>query len=545
MKSSHNKREETDFREFGYRTMLECREDEEHARQICANRLKRYELGITPDIATLQSQIAQYRNQGAALHSHLYDRPEPVDDARMLTHRKKIRIFAVMACLAAIACFTGNTTTAYLFGYGLVLTLILAIGATGLPLVIGHFAYERIIERHRTIQAAIIAVVVVLGFAGIYELAEARQLMVSRAAAETSSAPSSYVDGAEPGADASGQDDHSGDDLENRVRERLSSAMLLIMLAADLMLGYVTGLLVKMHTDEDYAAWRRLQKIAGLITGIEEQMSRLLASIEIAKRQCAEGILCALVALRRRKPTYHRPLMTTLLLAALSAASAQAQTIERYEGILIDTSGSISRNGTTNELFREYLVSTKKLLTTETPSTRVWVSGIAMDSFGSDGTILKGWTPEARGIFTDNLNRARRELASAFEQKSSGMKPVAAGTDIFGALWREKALFEPVGRPDAAQPAEKTIWIFSDMKNESAAFEMPALLPLGPEQMLERAKANRLIVPMEGYKVYVYGASPNGLSPEEWLTIKRFWTIYFQAAGAELVTYSAESQVQR
>jgi len=147
--------------------MLECREDEEHAKQICANRLKRYELGITPDIATLQSQIAQYRNQGAALHSHLYDRPEPVDDARMLTHRKKIRIFSAMACLAAIACFAGNTTTAYLFGYGLVLTLILAIGATGLPLVIGHFAYERIIEQHRTIQAAIIALVVVLGFAGL------------------------------------------------------------------------------------------------------------------------------------------------------------------------------------------------------------------------------------------------------------------------------------------------------------------------------------------------------------------------------------------
>jgi hypothetical protein len=83
------------------------------------------------------------------------------------------------------------------------------------------------------------------------------------------------------------------------------------------------------------------------------------------------------------------------------------------------------------------------------------------------------------------------------------------------------------------------------MMNESAAFEMPSLLPLGPERMLERAKANRLIVPMNGYKVYVYGATPNGLSPEAWLTIKRFWTMYFQAAGAELVTYSAECQVQR
>src|SRR5262249_27081826 len=147
------------------------------------------------------------------------------------------------------------------------------------------------------------------------------------------------------------------------------------------------------------------QKIAGLITGVEDQIARLLASIEIAKRQCAEGILRAQVVLRKRKPTYHRPLMmNALLLVALGAAPTRAQTIERYEGILIDTSGSIaSRSGTNHELFREYLVSTKKLLVTETPSTRVWVSGIAVDSFGSDGTILKGWTPEARGIFTDNL----------------------------------------------------------------------------------------------------------------------------------------------
>ncbi len=545
MRALHDKREKTDFREFAYRTMLECRENEEHAKQICANRIKRFELGITPDIAAHQSQIAQYRNQGAALHAHLYDRPEPVDDAQMLTHRKKLRIFSAMAVLAAIACFAGNTTTAYLFGYGPLLTLILATGATGLPLVIGHFAYERIIEKHRTVQVAIIAVIVVLGFAGIYELAEARQLMVSRAAAEASSAPSSsYVDGAEPAANAADQDDHAPDDLEARVREKLSTAMLLIMLAADLLLGYVTGVLVKMHTDDDYAAWRRLLKIADLIKSIENQISRLLASIEIAKRECAEGILRAQVAWRRRKPAYHRLLMATLL-AALSAVSARAQAIERYEGILIDTSGSISRSGTTQELFREYLSSTKKLLSTETPSTRIWVSGIAVDSFGGDGTILKGWTPEARGIFTDNLNRARRELVSAFEQKSSGMKPVAAGTDIFGGLWREKALFESEGRPGAAQSSEKTIWIFSDMMNESGPFQMPSLLPLGPEHMLARAKANRLIVPMNGYKVHVYGASPNGLSPEAWLTIKRFWTLYFQAAGAELVTYSAECQVQR
>ena len=59
------------------------------------------------------------------------------------------------------------------------------------------------------------------------------------------------------------------------------------------------------------------------------------------------------------------------------------------------------------------------------------------------------------------------------------------------------------------------------------------------------AKANGLLVPLKGYKIYVYGASPNGLTPQGWLIVKNFWTMYFAAAGAELVTYSAECDVER
>jgi hypothetical protein len=102
----------------------------------------------------------------------------------------------------------------------------------------------------------------------------------------------------------------------------------------------------------------------------------------------------------------------------------------RYEGILNNTSGSISKGGYTDELFHDYLISTKKLLLTEPANSRVWVSNISNDSFGGVREILKGWTPDARGVFTDDLNRARRELASSFEAKSSKMSPVASATDI-------------------------------------------------------------------------------------------------------------------
>ena len=142
-------------------------------------------------------------------------------------------------------------------------------------------------------------------------------------------------------------------------------------------------------------------------------------------------------------------------------------------------------------------------------------------------------------LFTDDLTRARRELASGFEGKSSGMAPVAAGTDIIGGLWHLKALFESDQKSENSGSVTRAIWIFSDMVNETPGFPMPALLGTGPERMLERVKTDGLLVPLHGYTIHVQGASPTGLTPQAWLTAKRFWEMYFAAAGAELISYSA------
>lgn len=257
------------------------------------------------------------------------------------------------------------------------------------------------------------------------------------------------------------------------------------------------------------------------------------------------GILRAEMFMQRKRSIpYYRALGMIILCGLLCPRHALAQKAEHYEGILIDTSRSISNNGETDDLFQDYLRATRKLLSTEPADSRIWVSTIAIDSFGGARELLKGWTPEARGVFTDDLNRARRQLVSAFEAKSSQLSPVAAGTDIIGGLWHVKALVESNPNAEGATKT-KTIYVLSDMMNETAQFPMPMLLSLGPEQMLQRAKANRLIVPLKEYKVYVYGASPNGLTPQGWEAIKKFWELYFASAGAELVSYSAECNVSR
>jgi hypothetical protein len=320
--------------------------------------------------------------------------------------------------------------------------------------------------------------------------------------------------------------------------------MVKIMLSADFILGILVGLFAKLRTDDDFVAWQDMKKTARNLGSLEQRSIELLSSIEIAKKRCMAGILRAKHIQRKKCVPYHQALPLVLVVLLLTSSHVLAQTINRHEGILIDVSGSIGKSGGNDELFREYLFGVKKLLLTEPPNSRVWVSVITTESFGSVRSLVKGWTPDAQGVFTDDLDRARHQLAANFESKSAGLSPTAAGTDIIGALWQLKALLES-GSKGNSNTVSKTIWIFSDMMNESANLNMPALLPGGPEKMIERVKANGLLVPLAGYGIYVIGASPVGLSPKAWNAVREFWTLYFRDAGAELASYSAECTTER
>lgn len=363
--------------------------------------------------------------------------------------------------------------------------------------------------------------------------------MADKAAAQ--STISSYVDGG--GEDPKIQPDGQNDS-EAKAQGSLGSALLMASFAAEFMLGFLIGLLAQMQTDKDYAAWRKLKQILEYILALEEVVKERYARIEIAKKQCMAGIRRAQNIGRKRPVPYYKVLAALLVFPFLPVSVSHAQTIERYDGILIDTSASINQHGRKGELFHEYLRSAKRLLATEPPNSQVFVSTIAKDSFGGPDLLLTGWTPDAHGVFADDLNRARRQLLTQFDRKSLGLAPTSCGTDIFGGLSRLKVLFE--SSSNLHQPnARKTIWIFSDMMNETPDFPMPQLLEAGPERMLERAKEGGLLVPLPHYQVRVFGASTTGLSARSWETTRRFWEMYFAAAGAQLVTYSAECDARR
>jgi len=526
-----------DFEELGRQAVIET-QNPEVAWRICSEHIQTYAAGLQPDIAELDSAIHGTKGSRAALCAHLYDRPVPVSDARMLALTVSYCVMAVLAFVVGIASAASHTVTFVWFGLNVPLSVVLGAALTGVALAAGHLAFERILVHHPILQVAVILAGFGLCFWGLFQMAQGRSAMAERVV--TKAAPQSFVEDAPP-QDALPANASREESSEQSVRKMLGGATVKIMLAADLMVGILLGLVMRTRTDDDHVAWRDLKELTANLLQLEKRRDELVARPEIAKRQCMAGILRAAHARRRNFAPYYLPVL--LFGLVLAVVPVRAQSIERHEAILIDMSGSIGKGGANNELFREYLYGVKKLLLSEPDNSRVWVSVISTESFGSVRELIKGWTPSAHGVFTDDLNRARRQLADAFETKSAGLSPIAAGTDIIGALWHAKALLESGFRNGNGMQRE--IWIFSDMVNETQELLMPSLTALGPEKILERAKTNGLVVPLRGYRIHVLGASPAGLSPQTWNTVRTFWTLYFREAGVDLFSYSPECQVGR
>lgn len=106
------------------------------------------------------------------------------------------------------------------------------------------------------------------------------------------------------------------------------------------------------------------------------------------------------------------------------------------------------------------------------------ISIIASDSFSGPTEIVRGWTPTSHGVFTDNLDRTRRQLATNFESKSASLAAGAEWTDSIGGHWHLKILFDAAETEARSDTHSRTIWIFSDMMNQTPDFDIVRMLNL-------------------------------------------------------------------
>src|SRR5437764_14775736 len=126
MRSTILKKKKIDFEALGYKTMMETG-DEMITRDICGLHIQAFADELKPELSRLSSDIQQTKARRQALWSHLYDRHEPVSDARMLGWAIEAVVLAVMTVVASVASAGGHAMTFYLFGSGLPISLIFGL----------------------------------------------------------------------------------------------------------------------------------------------------------------------------------------------------------------------------------------------------------------------------------------------------------------------------------------------------------------------------------------------------------------------------------
>lgn len=527
-----------DFGELGYATMVEVR-DTEAAKAIVGLRLRAYADGLQPEMLQLASGIQRKRNQANALDAQLYQRPLPVSDTLMIARSVALKFLIALGLIGLVAALAGNAATVHAMWSSLPLTVIGCIVLTGAVLLAGHLAFERVLIDRPWLQVAAAITILVLTFYGVAQFNEARGLvtnaMLGGSASTRSYVDSSYVEPSAPEPPA----EQGGTSMQQRVSGLLTSAVVKISIASDLALGFLVALIAAIRHSPDYAGWSTLRRLTLDIPTLERRRNELGAAIESAQRNAMAGILRAR-AFERAVPVPYLRVLPVVLLCVLAAPAWAQNSPRREEVILLDASASVANRAQAGSTFRQYIQSIRQLLATEPPESRVSVMLITTDSFGGGGSqiLVKGWTPSARGVFTDDLDRARQQLVAEFDKRVRGLAPIASATDITGALFRATAL------DSLDQGRVKELYIFSDMIN-TAGLNMPALLPTGPEKMLEIAKANGQIAPLGRYRVHVHGAVTHSLTPAGWSAIRAFWRLYVREAGAELVVYSPDAVMRR
>lgn len=537
MRTKHSQRE-ANWETVGYDTMAETGDDG-RAKQACGLKLQALADELQPAMTRCKSTVNELRARAQALAAQLYQRHHPVSDTRMIALGPLCVLLLIGFVVAFLASATGHTLTFQLLGWNLSASIAVGLAITAIATVIGYLLHMKVLVAHRFLEVTLIVISSTLMLWALIDLAQARGAM---AGTLNSTRPvASFVDDA-PGqttaADSASEDKKQVS--ETSVSDLFSNAAIKLAITADIAVGLLLGLLMSIRASDDFAGWRKLRSEKRQIATQEHLYNELVAILEMAKKRCAAGIVRAAHFENPNHPPY---LIPVLLFMLLGAANVFAQdNIKRGEVILLDVSGSMSHKAETQNVFNELLQGVKQLLRTEPPDSRTWTFVISTDSFGSVQSLVRGWTPSAHGIFTDQLEQARRQLVTSFESKAAGLRPTASGTDIFGALARAKAALE--SDPDAAHHV-KEIFVFTDGVNETSGFNMPALIPTGVANMMQLARTNRLIVPLAGVRVYVFGASTANLNPEAWNTIKNFWVAYFRDAGADVAAYSSEASVFR
>jgi hypothetical protein len=229
--------------------------------------------------------------------------------------------------------------------------------------------------------------------------------------------------------------------------------------------------------------------------------------------------------------------VSSFILAVLLIMSSYAKADEPLNLVIaldLTKSVAVGSPGQSQE-FEKNVQATGHILTCAPANAHVTVMGITDQSFGQLLLLLDARILQDPGYFGERLNAARRSLVEAWSARAKSLSPRFTHTDIFGALHVASQIFQeaPKGR--------NVLIILSDMRENAGDYKLERSGHV--HLALARDAKARTIPDLKGVEVYVLGADNAGKSTSYWMTLRGFWTEYFQKAGAALRWYSILREV--
>jgi hypothetical protein len=202
--------------------------------------------------------------------------------------------------------------------------------------------------------------------------------------------------------------------------------------------------------------------------------------------------------------------------------------------VFLDISGSVGVHdylGKDTEFAGNVAAVEHFIRTRLSPGDALKVFAITERSFERPYVLIDARVSPRKGSFGEGL--AREKLRLLKQWHGLQLAPTAKATDIFGAVGLAAIHF-------SQGSGEKNLVFFSDMRQCAHPLDLEKPSRLKAESLVGEVEQLGLVPKLPGVRVRCLGVHSAGKAPAYWHDLKAFWALYFERAGAELLTFSME-----
>jgi len=208
---------------------------------------------------------------------------------------------------------------------------------------------------------------------------------------------------------------------------------------------------------------------------------------------------------------------------------------EEMHIVFLDTSGSLSVKDYTGKEteFEKNVKAIEYFIRNNIASgDELKVIAITESSFSRPHILLDTQVSPKKGVFGEELARQKVRLLKAY--KKLGLKKATArSTDIFGAINLAAIYF-------SKKAHRKNLIFFSDMRQCAHKYNLENYDKIDAKGMFTAVERDGLIPDLAGVHVRCLGVHGAGKTPVYWLSLKEFWTLYFNRAKAKTLAFTME-----